>query len=84
MTILSFAAIFAGLGVAETGGDYISAAILVLGVFAGSALWWLLLSGGVSLFRKKFTPQALVWVNRISGLVVLGFGVFALWSAVVG
>jgi threonine/homoserine/homoserine lactone efflux protein len=36
------------------------------------------------LFRKKFTPQALVWVNRISGLVVLGFGVFALWSAVVG
>jgi len=81
MTILSFAAIFAGLGIAETGGNYASAAILVLGVFAGSALWWLLLSGGVSLFRKKFTPRALVWVNRISGLVVAGFGVFALWGA---
>ena len=81
MTILSFAAIFAGLGIAETGGDYASAAILVLGVFIGSALWWLLLSGGVSLFRKKFTPRALVWVNRISGLVVAGFGVFALWGA---
>jgi threonine/homoserine/homoserine lactone efflux protein len=84
MTILSFAAIFAGLGVAETGGDYASAATLVLGVFAGSALWWLLLSGGVSLFRKKFTPQALVWGNRVSGLVVMGFGVFALWSAAAG
>ena len=81
MTILSFAAIFAGLGVAETNGDYISAAVLVLGVFSGSALWWLLLSGGVSLFRSRFTPQALVWVNRISGLVVVGFGLFALWSA---
>jgi threonine/homoserine/homoserine lactone efflux protein len=82
MTILSFAAIFAGLGIAETGGDYASAAILVLGVFIGSALWWLLLSGGVSLFRSKFTPQALVWVNRISGLIVVGFGVFALWGVV--
>jgi threonine/homoserine/homoserine lactone efflux protein len=80
LTILSFAAIFAGLGIAETGGSYASAATLVLGVFAGSALWWLLLSGSVSLFRRKFTPQALVWVNRISGLVVVGFGVFALWS----
>jgi threonine/homoserine/homoserine lactone efflux protein len=81
MTILSFAAIFAGLGVAETGGNYASAVILVLGVFAGSALWWLLLSGGVGLFRTKFTPQALVWVNRVSGLVVVGFGMTALWSA---
>jgi threonine/homoserine/homoserine lactone efflux protein len=82
MTTLSFAAIFAGLGVAETGGDYGAAAILVAGVFAGSALWWLLLSGGAGLFRRKFTPQALVWVNRASGLVVVGFGVFALWSVV--
>jgi threonine/homoserine/homoserine lactone efflux protein len=84
MTILSFAAVFAGLGIAETGGNYGSAAILVLGVFAGSALWWLLLSSGVSLFRDRFTPQGLVWVNRVSGLVVLGFGVFALVSTVAG
>jgi threonine/homoserine/homoserine lactone efflux protein len=84
VTILSFAAIFAGLGVAETGGDYGSAAILVAGVFAGSALWWLLLSGGVSLFHSKFTPRVLVWVNRVSGLIVVGFGVFALWSTAAG
>jgi threonine/homoserine/homoserine lactone efflux protein len=84
MTILSFAAVFAGLGVAETGGDYGSAAILVAGVFTGSALWWLILSGGVSLFRDRFTPQALVWINRISGFVVIGFGVFALWGVVAG
>ena len=82
MTILSFAAAFAGLGVAETGGDYASAVTLVSGVFAGSALWWLLLSSGVSLFRSQFTPKALVWVNRISGLVVVGFGAFVLWGAV--
>ena len=80
MTILSFAAIFAGLGVASTDGDYASAALLVLGVFLGSALWWLLLSGGVSLFRARFNLSALTWANRLSGAVILAFGVAAFAS----
>jgi threonine/homoserine/homoserine lactone efflux protein len=78
MTIISFAAIFAGLGGAS--GNYASAVVLVLGVFTGSALWWLTLSTGVSLFRRKFTPHGLRWVNRISGLVITGFGLLALLS----
>ena len=83
MTILSFAAVFAGLGLANTGGDYGTAVILVLGVFIGSAFWWLLLSGGVSLFRKTFKPQAMRWVNRISGCILFVFGVIALLSNVI-
>ena len=78
VTILAFAAIFAGLGLAKTNGNYGAAAILVLGVFLGSALWWLLLSGGVSLLRERFTTAGLQWVNRISGVIILGFGLFAL------
>ncbi len=78
LTILSFAAIFAGLGVASTGGNYLAAGILVLGVFLGSALWWFILSGGVSIFRTKFTTRGLHWVNRISGIIIMGFGVIAL------
>lgn len=78
MTILSFAAIFAGLGLANTGGNYASALILVLGVFLGSASWWLLLSGGVGLFRDKFNARAMLWVNRISGIVITVFGLVAL------
>ena len=80
MTIISFAAIFAGLGLAEGSGNYASAGILVLGVFAGSALWWLLLSGGVGLFRGKFTTERLRWLNRVSGSIIAAFGFFALWS----
>jgi threonine/homoserine/homoserine lactone efflux protein len=83
MTILSFAAVFAGLGVGVGSGDYASAAILVLGVFLGSALWWLALSGAVSLLRSRVTPRGLRWVNRVSGLIILGFGVAALASLVV-
>lgn len=78
LTIFAFAAIYAGLGAAA--GDYRAALTLVAGVFAGSALWWLLLSGGVSLFRAKFNARSLLWVNRISGVVIVGFGVFALFS----
>ncbi|MBP8972478.1 MAG: LysE family transporter [Anaerolineae bacterium] len=78
LTILSFAAIFAGLGLAEMGRDYGAALTLVAGVFAGSAMWWLLLSGGVSLLRERFTPRRMRWVNRLSGTVLIAFGLAAL------
>ena len=75
-TILSFVLIFAGL--APTGLDYPQATLMVLGTFAGSALWWLFLSGGVSLLRRQFTPSRLRWLNRICGLLITGFGLLAL------
>ena len=78
LTILSFAAIFAGLGLTNTTGSYASALILVLGVFLGSASWWLLLSGSVGLFRDKFNTQGMVWVNLISGVMITAFGAVAL------
>ena len=81
LTILSFAAIFAGLGVGSTSsGDYASAIILVAGVFLGSGSWWFLLSGTVGLVRQRFNPNYLVWVNRISGLIIIIFGVVAIVS----
>jgi threonine/homoserine/homoserine lactone efflux protein len=84
MTILSFMAVFAGLGVASAGGGYGSAAILVLSVFAGSALWWFSLSGLVSLFRSRIDAHALQWINRASGIIIAGFGLFALVKLVMG
>lgn len=78
LTILSFAAIFAGLGVASNSGNYLSAIILVLGVFTGSALWWLILCSTISLLRTKLSPPRLQWVNRISGVIIALFGLFSL------
>jgi threonine/homoserine/homoserine lactone efflux protein len=76
MTILSFAAVIASVGLGAADGGTIAA--FVAAVFAGSALWWLALSGAVGLLRSRVTPAALVWVNRASGLVIVGFGVAAL------
>jgi threonine/homoserine/homoserine lactone efflux protein len=82
LTILSFVAVFAGFGLAEAGAtrDYWGAGALVLGVFLGSALWWLILSSGVAWFRNRLTPSALRRINQLSGLIILGFGVSALIS----
>ncbi len=46
----------------------------MLGVFLGSAFWWLALSGLVALLRGRVTPRILVWVNRVSGAILTGFG----------
>ena len=82
MTIISFAAIFTGLGLVGAGGNYVSAGLLILGVFIGSALWWFILSGGAALFREKVNLHGLRWINNISGAIITGFGFFALMSAI--
>jgi threonine/homoserine/homoserine lactone efflux protein len=80
VTIISFAAVFASLGLGSSAGDYGLAGLLVLCVFVGSASWWLILSGAVSLFRTRVTPKVLLWINRVSGAIILGFGIAALIS----
>jgi threonine/homoserine/homoserine lactone efflux protein len=82
MTILSFMGIFAGLGVGTVSKNYFSAGVLVLGVFIGSALWWFILSRGVGLLGEKFNIHGLGWVNRISGMVIVIFGIVALLSLI--
>jgi threonine/homoserine/homoserine lactone efflux protein len=82
-TIISFAAVFAGLGLGGRVGGYGTAALMVLGVFLGSALWWLLLSTGVGLFRSALTRDRLRWVNRGAGAIIAAFGVAALAGLVV-
>ncbi len=77
MTILSFVAIFAGLGLATT-SNYLSAMMLVVGVFLGSALWWFVLSSLANGFKEKLNSNGLQWVNRFSALVLLGFGIVTL------
>lgn len=77
MTILSFAAIFAGTMLGKTTG---SPLVIVAGVLAGSATWWLTLSFGVGLLRDRLTQTHMAWINRISGAIITAFGFYALLS----
>ena len=77
MTILSFVAVFAGLGLV-TSSDYSTAAAVVGGVFFGSAVWWLLLSTGAALLRRRVTPRLMQLVNHASGMIIFVLGLYAL------
>lgn len=78
-TILSFIAVFAGLGLSTTSSDYTHAIILVLGITIGSAIWWLLLSGGVAfILHHRLSPTVMRGINRFSGIIILAFGIFSL------
>lgn len=77
MTILSFVAIYAGLGIGAEGNGYSDALTMTCGVFFGSAFWWLLLSSGAALFKNYLTPASSRWLNRLSGSVLMLFGLAA-------
>jgi threonine/homoserine/homoserine lactone efflux protein len=77
-TIVSFAAVVAGAAFGAQPPSGLGAVRLVAGVFAGSALWWLLLSAGVAMLRRGLPPAAMRAVNIVSGIVLAGFGVAAI------
>jgi threonine/homoserine/homoserine lactone efflux protein len=79
MTILSFGALFVGLGV--TGEDAAGATVLTLGVFAGSAAWWVILTSAVGALRSRITPAWLRRVNVGSGLLIGAFGLVSIGTA---
>jgi threonine/homoserine/homoserine lactone efflux protein len=80
-TILSFAAVFTLFGVGAQAG-YAAAAILVAGVFLGSSLWWIILSGLTARVRHSIRPGWLLGINRCSGALLCGFGVMAVGRTV--
>ncbi|EFM12692.1 Lysine exporter protein (LYSE/YGGA) [Paenibacillus curdlanolyticus YK9] len=76
MTILSFLGVFAGVNAA--GASHGRAVTMVVGIFVGSMLWWLLLAIMVGLIRDTLTRGAMVAINRISGCLLVGFGLYAI------
>ena len=79
-TVLTFLALFAGLGlVFGGGGGWVPAALLILGVFSGSAVWWVVLSGTAGLvLRRRLNDRTIVWINRGAGALIVAFGLLAL------
>ena len=81
MTIMSFVAVFAAIGVENSSHAYLSATLTVLGVFLGSAIWWLILSTVSGWIRGKFNQTILLWIGRLSGVIIVGFGAWGIASA---
>ena len=80
MTILSFGALFAGLGV--TSGDTTGAALITLGVFVGSSAWWVVLTGVVAALRSRVTTTWIRRINVASGVAIWVFAMISIASVV--
>ena len=78
MTILSFGALFAGLGV--TSGATGDAALVVLGVLLGSTTWWIVLTTAVATLSGRITAEWLHRVNVVSGVIIGAFAIVAIAS----
>jgi threonine/homoserine/homoserine lactone efflux protein len=78
LTILSFAAAFAGMGAGAVG--YGGVLTMLAGVFVGSALWWLVLTSVVGAARSRLSPSWFVAINQVSGSLLVGFGLYTLVS----
>ncbi len=77
--IFIFAAVFAGFNLVA-GGSTASVLFLILGVLLGASLWWFCLSSLVSIFKEKFRLRRLLIINRIAGVLIIGFGVLIIIS----
>ena len=77
ITIIAFLGMFAGAGVSNTR----SAISVVAGIFSGSMLWWIILAFVTHLFGKRLGPNVLLWVNRIAGVALVGFGGWSIVNA---
>jgi threonine/homoserine/homoserine lactone efflux protein len=74
LTILSFGAMFAGFGLLNNGDSNSASTMIVMGVFVGSSIWWLFLTGFVSRLRTRFNASVHKWINRASGSIIMVFG----------
>jgi threonine/homoserine/homoserine lactone efflux protein len=81
ITFIAFAGLLATLGFTEAGRSIGNASILVAGVFAGSALWWIALSTTANAFRPFVDGSYQLWMDRIVALVLAGFGTYALMTS---
>jgi threonine/homoserine/homoserine lactone efflux protein len=82
LTVLGFVAIFAGFGVGQGLTDISRAVALVIGVMAGSVLWWLILNGAVARMRHFISSRALQRLNLAAGALIAVFAFYELTVAI--
>lgn len=80
LTVMAFGAAFAGRNLAGVGASLADASLLVASVFCGALAWWTIICTASVSLRARFTGAGLLWLNRCSGAIILGFGMLSLIS----
>lgn len=78
--VLVFVGMFATFGISNDAGD-INGVAMIVGVVSGSAAWWFLFTFLLNIFRNRFRPRHLLWMNRIAGVIIVVLGLGTLLSS---
>jgi threonine/homoserine/homoserine lactone efflux protein len=81
LTILTFGAIFAGFNLLGNGDGNFKVSLLIFSVFGGAVLWWMILISIVRIFKKRIRLRNLLWINRITGILIILFAIFLIITA---
>ena len=72
--VLGLFAIFGGVSTFVEVDGYIDALTIVAAVMGGSLAWWIGLSHLIARFRHLLSAPRLALINKVTGLLLLGFG----------
>lgn len=67
-------ALMAMFGLADGEASDWSCFPIVLGIAGGSMLYWLFVTFLLNIFRKQFNMKTIIWINRITGAIVIIVG----------
>lgn len=81
LTIVVFLGLFAGFGI-RSGDGYFAVVLVIMGIFTGSFGITGGIAGGLGLLRKKISHRLIVWLNRISGGLIIVFGLWSLFGII--
>lgn len=81
LTVFVFGAVFAGFGIIPKESKWYEMLEVVAGIFMGASTWWIILVNTINIFRKKFRLRRLWWMNKIMGIIIIVFGIFAIISS---
>lgn len=68
-------ALFAFFGIGAEAGNKWSVAPIILSVSLGAAAYWFGVTWLLSHFRKHFKMGTIIWINRITGIIVIVIGI---------
>jgi len=81
ITILAFGAFFATFNMIDKNAGNFPIVIMIITVFGGALLWWVSLISVVTVFKSKIRLRNLLWINRITGVLIVLFAIFVIISA---
>lgn len=82
ITILSFCGIYAAFGLECMQDDFLAITALSTGIFAGSTLWWIVLSFGSGYVGGKINQSGVGFINKIIGAFIMLISIISLANVI--